>query len=103
MWHDPYRFDPDRFAIPQPRPDDDHALGPSSRYAHLPFGGGPRACIGQNLAMAEMIVAVATIVRAFELESMIEEPRLDVGVSLLPADPLPCRLSRIGEDAARPR
>ena len=42
--------------------------------------------------MAEMIVAVATIVRAFELESLVESPELDVGVSLLPAGALACRL-----------
>ncbi|MCA1705807.1 MAG: cytochrome P450, partial [Actinobacteria bacterium] len=49
---------------------------------------------GQYLAMAEMIVAIATIVRAFELESLTDKPELDVGVSLLPGGPLPCRLGR---------
>ena len=38
-----------------------------------------------------MIVAVATIVRVFELESLVESPKLEVGVSLLPAGGLPCR------------
>ena len=37
-------------------------------------------------------MGVATIVRAFQLESLVDEPELDVGVSLLPAGELPCRL-----------
>lgn len=93
VWPDPYRFDPDRFSRRE-APGKDGAEGATqpSRYAHLPFGGGPRGCIGQYLAMAEMIVAIATIVRAFDLESLMDAPALDVGVSLLPAGPLACRL-----------
>lgn len=94
IWPDPYRFDPDRFAAPA---DHEGAPDGGARYAHLPFGGGPRSCIGQYLAMAEMVVAVATIVRAFSLESLVEEPALDVGVSLLPGGTMPCRLSRAGQ------
>lgn len=93
VWPDPYRFDPDRFSRRE-APGKDGAEGAThpSRYSHLPFGGGPRGCIGQYLAMAEMIVAIATIVRAFDLESLMDAPELDVGVSLLPAGPLACRL-----------
>jgi len=91
VWPDPYRFDPDRFD-PARAPGRDEAAGHASRYAHLPFGGGPRSCIGHYLAMAEMIVAVASVVRAFTLEALTERPDLDVGVSLLPLGGLPCRL-----------
>lgn len=94
VWPDPHRFDPDRFDRREAAGDGERS-GPG-RYAHLPFGGGPRACIGQYLAMAEMTVAVATIVRGFELESLVEEPELDVGVSLLPGGRLPCRLRAAG-------
>ena len=106
VWPDPYRFDPGRFAtIRASAEDGGGAAIRADRYAHLPFGGGPRGCIGQYLAMAEMTVAIATIVRAFELESLIDEPELDVGVSLLPGGPLPCRLSpsRPGGPAALTR
>ncbi|MGI8806856.1 MAG: cytochrome P450 [Acidimicrobiales bacterium] len=94
VWPDPYRFDPDRFERRKAAADGDREGGQASRYAHLPFGGGPRSCIGQYLAMAEMVVAVATVVRAFVLEATLEEPPLDVGVSLLPGGRLPCRLAR---------
>lgn len=91
VWPDPYRFDPERFEASKAE-GGRQGEREQARYAHLPFGGGPRSCIGQYLAMAEMIVAVATVVRAFHLESLIDEPTLDVGVSLLPGGCLPCRL-----------
>lgn len=91
VWPDPRRFDPDRFAGTDGAEPDGEG-DKVARYAHLPFGGGPRRCIGQHLAMAELAVAVATIVRAFHLESVAEQPVLDVGVSLLPGGQLRCRL-----------
>jgi len=102
VWPDPYRFDPDRFASGAGRGEGGSDAEKTARYAHLPFGGGPRRCIGQYLAMAELVVAVATIVRAFHLESLEERPTLDVGVSLLPGDRLLCRIrpARLPPDQA---
>jgi len=96
VWPDPYRFDPDRFdpdRFGSGPGDKGDASDKAGRYAHLPFGGGARGCIGQYLAMAEMTVAVATMVRAFRLDSLVDVPALDVGVSLLPLGTLPCRVS----------
>ena len=94
VWTDPERFDPGRFDA---GPADEGPIGPTAaqqrdRYSHLPFGGGPRGCIGQHLAMAELVVAVATVVRAFRLESLTEEVGLDVGATLRPRGALPCRI-----------
>ena len=55
LWEDPLTFDPDRFS-PQ------RSQG-RSRWQYLPFGGGPRSCIGDHFAMLEATLALATIVR----------------------------------------
>lgn len=56
LWTDPDRFDPDRFLPEQ------EALRPRMQY--MPFGGGPRVCIGQAFAIMEAQVLLATFVRA---------------------------------------
>ncbi|MEO8755131.1 MAG: cytochrome P450 [Casimicrobiaceae bacterium] len=59
-WPQPERFDPDRF-LPEV-----HAA--RDRFVYLPFGLGPRACIGEHLALIEMHAHVATLARRFALE-----------------------------------
>ncbi|MBY5161001.1 cytochrome P450 [Salsipaludibacter albus] len=78
VWPDPARFDPTRFD-----PDRDH-----DRHAHVPYGAGPRSCIGVHLATAELVVAVALVVRAFRLSADDREPELMAGVTLRSRRPL---------------
>ncbi|MEO8651165.1 MAG: cytochrome P450 [Hyphomicrobiaceae bacterium] len=56
LWSDPDRFDPDRFL-----PEAEKAM-PRTQY--LPFGAGPRICIGMSFALVEAVVLLATFVRA---------------------------------------
>ena len=62
FWHDPDRFDPSRFAP-------NHTRKPS-RFQFMPFGAGPRICIGAAFAMMEATIMMATFLRAarFEIE-----------------------------------
>lgn len=89
LWEAPHAFDPDRFTV-----SGDHA-GRSRRtmsYAHLPFAGGPRSCIGEHLAMAELVAAVAAVVERCRLTALEAEPELEVDLALRPFGDLPCRV-----------
>jgi cytochrome P450 len=59
LWRDPDAFDPDRFAPGQPPPD---------RYSFLPFGAGPRICLGAAFAMVEATTILATLARLADFE-----------------------------------
>ncbi len=60
VWENPEGFDPDRF-LPE-------RIGALPRYAYLPFGGGPRMCIGNNFAMMEAQLILASVTQQFRLE-----------------------------------
>lgn len=60
LWSNPDFFDPNRFL--------DGARETIDRFAYLPFGVGPRICIGATFAMQEALIVVATIMRHFTLE-----------------------------------
>lgn len=60
FWKDPDVFDPERF-----RPDQEENA--RSTHACVPFGGGPRICIGVHFAMMELLIIVATVCRRFRV------------------------------------
>jgi cytochrome P450 len=66
VWPDPYRFDPDRF-LPE-------AEAARAKTAWLPFGVGPRVCIGNHFALLEGPIVLATLMRRarFEIDSRRE-------------------------------
>ena len=59
LWADPDAFDPNRFL--------DGARERIDRFAYLPFGVGPRICIGATFALQEASIVVATVMRHFTL------------------------------------
>ena len=58
FWDNPNGFDPDRFSDPKSIQKD----------TYLPFGMGPRVCIGASFAMQEAVLILATVVRDFTIE-----------------------------------
>jgi cytochrome P450 len=59
LWENPERFDPGRFS-----PEN---ASRRHRFAYLPFGGGPRICIGAAFAIAEALLILATIAQRYRL------------------------------------
>ncbi len=59
-WEEPERFDPERFA-----PGWEDRV---PKYAYFPFGGGPRICIGNQFAMMEAQLVLATIMQQFHMQ-----------------------------------
>ncbi len=87
-WQNPEAFDPDRF-LPE-RSESRH------RFAHFPFGGGPRICIGNNFAMMEAQLIAAALLKDWNLELIPGHPvELDPQVTLRPKHGLAMRLRRM--------
>ncbi len=55
VWPDPLRFDPDRFSPER--------AGAIPKYAHIPFGAGPRFCIGAGFAATQAVLMLTTILQ----------------------------------------
>jgi cytochrome P450 len=88
-WPDPDRFDPARFL------GSGAPAGPAAADAgYLPFGAGPRLCIGRDLALVEAVLVVAALLRDREVARPpgAPEPRVDALVTLRPRGGLPLLL-----------
>jgi cytochrome P450 len=59
-WPDPEVFDPSRF--------ESESVEGRHPSAHIPFGGGPRKCIGANMAILQMLLLLSTFVRRYDFE-----------------------------------
>jgi unspecific monooxygenase len=65
LWPRPEVFDPARF-LP--------GAAPPERFAYLPFGIGPRICVGAQLALTEATLVLASLVQAFHIDRASAEP-----------------------------
>lgn len=63
LWRDPERFDPARF-LSGPAPG---TGAPPERFQYLPFGVGPRVCIGAQFALTEATLVLARLIQTFEI------------------------------------
>ena len=85
LWQDPDRFDPNRFT-----PEREAAR---ARFAYIPFGGGPRGCIGHQFAMVEAQLIVAAIAQRYRIELVPgQEIRAEPLITLRPAPGIRARI-----------
>jgi len=59
-WDNPESFDPERFTKEN--------SAKRTAFTHLPFGGGPRGCIGGNYAMLQMLMILSVVLRKYDFE-----------------------------------
>lgn len=88
QWLDPETFDPSRFEV--------EAVKCRHPSAHIPFGGGPRKCIGANLAMLQMLLLLSTFVRRYDFElAHSEEVEIAPKMITHPKGPIEMKVRRV--------
>ena len=91
-WEDPEAFKPERFL-----PEAKDTIDP---FAYMPFGQGPRNCIGMRFALLEIKLVLAQMLKEFRIE---KTPDLHVPITLkqknlrVPVDPISIRLKKRGK------
>ena len=81
FWPDPDRFDPDRFSPEREKEQ--------TAFSYLPFGGGPRLCVGRSFAMMEMVLITVKVLQRYRLR-LKPGYRMEIGpfITLRPKEDL---------------
>lgn len=85
LWDDPLTYDPDRFSPELSRN--------RNRWQYIPFGGGPRSCIGDHFAMLELTLGLATFIKHARIRSTGEDFPLEVPFTMVAGGPIPAQIS----------
>lgn len=72
-WIDAEKFDPERWPLDGPNPNE-----VNQNFSYLPFGGGPRKCVGDMFATFENIVAISMLVRQFNFQMALGAPPVEM-------------------------
>ena len=87
LWDRPDEFDPRRFL--------GAAHAAIDRFAYLPFGAGPRVCVGASLALTESALVLATVAQRFRFSLVSSKPvKAFPSVTLRPRNGLMLRVER---------
>lgn len=87
FWPEPERFDPERFT--------EESVAQRPEHAYIPFGAGPRQCIGKRFAMLELQLVLAMIVQQFAVRLASHEVvKAEASTTLTPNQPIYINLTR---------
>lgn len=91
FFKDPETFDPERFSPVR--------IDEIPQHAYIPFGGGPRVCIGEKFAMMEMILIVATVLQKMRVKLAAEQGAVEPEplIAIRPKGGLQLAISRRAE------
>ena len=85
FWREPHAFDPDRFL-----PEREHELTPG---VYMPFGQGPRVCVGKGFAEVESSLILGRLLRRYDFEVLAPENVRPVArLTTRPAEQIMCRV-----------
>jgi cytochrome P450 len=89
LWPRAQTFEPDRFAPTQ--------SAERERFTYMPFGAGPRVCIGAGLAMTECLVVLASLLPTYRVRPLqATPPRAQMRITLRPVGGMPVRIALRG-------
>jgi cytochrome P450 len=86
LWDNPLDFDPERF--------NQENITSRDRWQYIPFGAGPRTCIGDHFALLEATLTLATIIRNVEIDSLTDTFPLAVPFTMVAGGPIPATVRR---------
>lgn len=91
LWEDADKFNPERWPLDGPGPNETN-----QNFRYLPFGGGPRKCIGDMFATYENVVALAMLARRFDFELAPDAPpvKMTTGATIHTTDGLVMKVRR---------
>ncbi|KAM7532134.1 hypothetical protein LguiB_035544 [Lonicera macranthoides] len=90
-WEDAEKFNPERWPLDGPNPNETN-----QNFSYLPFGGGPRKCVGDMFASFEAVVAVAMLVQRFNFQMALGAPpvRMTTGATIHTTEGLKMTVTR---------
>jgi cytochrome P450 len=86
-WASPERFDPARFDV--------DARAGRHRFAFAPFGGGPRICVGNSMAVNQIVLVLATLIRRYDWHADDDMPAMQPMMLLRPRGRVPLHFTRL--------
>lgn len=88
FWAAPDEFNPERFG--------EGMTNAIHKYAFVPFGAGPRVCIGNHFAMMEMVVILIQVLQKFKVSLVKDEKEVECSLTLRPKQGMEVFLKPVG-------